>query len=191
MILIKKQGDLNVVKITRNKAVQEYYNKHQKRIDKVLGAVGNQTITPKQKFEALAYAHTASRFASKAEANNQFDKILDTKEFGQDYADTKAMLKDMKREGRRIDLRKKKYNVSKFSAWVDLPDDTYLLDRDYGDWNGGSQMREYVSRYSVNKEANIVLYYGYGAIVNGTGSPYEFNGTMTVEDMESILGYEI
>lgn len=191
MILIKKQGDLNVVKITRNKAVQEYYNKHQKRIDKVLGAVGNQTISPKQKFEALAYAHTTSRFASKAEANNQFDKILDTKEFGQDYADTKAMLKDLKKEGRRIDLRKKKYNVSKFSAWVDLPDETYVIDRDTGDWNGGSVMIEYVSRYSVNKEANIVLYYGYGAVLNGTNSPYEFSGTTTVEDMESILGYEI
>ena len=46
--------------------------------------------------------------------------------------------------------------------------------------------------YSVNKEANIVLYYGYGSTIgDDSESPFETKGTMTVDDLEAILGYEV
>ena len=51
--------------------------------------------------------------------------------------------------------------------------------------------KEYLNRYSVNKEAGIVLYYGYGATVADKSSPYETSGTMTVAELEGILGHAI
>lgn len=189
IILIKKQGDLSIVsKITRDKAVQAYYAKHKNRIDKVLGAIGNQTITPKQKFEALAYAHVAPKFDTKASANQELGLLIDAKQYSQDYADSRRALLELKKENKYIDLRKRKYNISKFSKWADLPDDTYIMDRDTGDWNGGTQMVEYINRFSVNKEANIVLYYGYGNTIGGEDSPFETSGTMSIAKLEGILG---
>lgn len=176
-------------KISRDKAVEAYYAKHKNRIDKVLGSIGNQTISPKQKLEALAYAHLSPQFNTISGANKELGLLIDAKQYGQDYADSRRALLDLKKENKAIDLRRRKYNISKFSKWIDLPDDTYVMDRDTGDWNGGVEMIEYINRISVNKEANIVLYYGYGNTVGSKEeSPFETSGTMSIGKLEGILG---
>ena len=180
------------MKISRDKAVKAYYAKHKARIDKVFGNIGNKTISPELKFESWAYASVPAKFGTKATAYEELGLLVDKAQYGQDYADSKAVLLDLKRQGNNIDLRKSKYRIDRFSEWTRVEDDTYLVHSDSGDWNGGTQYVEYLSSYSVNKEANIVLYYGYGNVVGGDSeSPFETKGTMSVDELEAILGHEI
>lgn len=180
------------MKISRDKAVKAYYDKHKARIDKVFGQIGNQTISPELKFKSWAYASVPAKFGTKASANEELGLLVDKAQYGQDYADSKAVLLELKKQNKNIDLRKAKYKVEKFSSWVKVDDDTYAIDTDTGDWNGGTQYIEYLSSYSVNKEANIVLYYGYGSVIGSDSeSPFETKGTMSVAQLESLLGYEI
>lgn len=188
---MKKQGDLKAVKISRDKAVAAYYEKHKKKIDRVFSEVGNSAISPELKFKSWAYASLPARFGAIYKANDELSLLVDKAQYGQDYADSRRVLLEFKRENKNIDLRRKKYNVGGFGSWVDVPDDTYLIDKDTGDWNGGTLMEEYLTRYSINKEADIVLYYGYGATVADHSSPFETSGTMTIADLEGILGHAI
>lgn len=180
------------MKIQRTEAVKEYYAKHKSRIDKVFGNIGNKNISPELKFSSWAYASVQARFGTKSSAFEELGLLVDKAQYGQDYADSKAVLLALKKQNKNIDLRKSKYRVDKFSDWVKVEDDTYAINTDTGDWNGGTQYIEYLSSYSVNKEANIVLYYGYGSTIgDDSESPFETKGTMTVDDLEGILGYAI
>ena len=89
------------MKISRDKAVKEYYAKHKSRIDKVFGKIGNQTISPELKFSSWAYASVPARFGTKSSAAEELGLLVDKAQYGQDYADSKAVLLELKKQNKK------------------------------------------------------------------------------------------